>query len=370
MRIDLVTASSAPRAHCVLASVDGSPLWFESPDLDLQAAPEAFGSALMIAALAKGERLVFADACDPQWLRNADRLQPIVDGWWGYGTRRPASRSRQDAPRSTTSGTALCFSGGVDSFYSLLRFNQPIDQLLTVHGYDVKLHDHARFAMVEETTRRVASAIGARSVVIRTNLREHPAFKAAPWVQTHGGALASLGHLLTNHISRLVISSSIAFDHDEPWGSHWRIDPLWSSGRLEIVHFGAAHRRGDKLREIAHEPLVREHLRVCWENRALSGNCSHCEKCVRTRLLLASCGELDNFRGFEGTARLAADLDALAASGVRGRVYLRPLEQGGLGPELEAAVRRFVVRLEKAHRPPVRRPAITRALSWARSRLT
>ena len=51
MQIDLVTASSAPPAHRVLAFVDGSPLWFESPDLDLQAAPEAYGSALMFAAL-------------------------------------------------------------------------------------------------------------------------------------------------------------------------------------------------------------------------------------------------------------------------------------------------------------------------------
>jgi hypothetical protein len=369
MQIGRITAASTPGVHRVSADVDGLPLWFESPDLSLRASPEAFGSALMVPALAKGERLEFADACDLQWRRNIDEIQPILRDWWGYGIRQPESPSGSEMPVPIAAGTGLCFSGGVDSFSSLLRSNEPIDHLLTVHGYDVPLGDHTRFALVEETTRRVATSVGARPVVIRTNLREHPAFKAGQWERTHGGALGGLGHLLADHVGRLVISSSIAYEHPEPWGSHWQIDPLWSSSRVQIVHFGAHHGRADKLRAIVHEPLVQQHLRVCWENRTAVGNCSRCEKCVRTRVVLASCGELGRFQGFEGAATLAADVDALVPGRTRGRIYRRLLEEDCLDAELEAAVRRYVGRLDAAHQAPsARRPVLERALTWARTR--
>jgi hypothetical protein len=366
MRIEKLAATFASGVHHVSADIDGLPLWFESPDLELGPAPEAFASAMLIPALSKGESVVLEEACDAQWRTNVETLQQVVCEWWGFRIRSPRTPDRSPVGSSPAPGTALCFSGGVDSFFSLLRYPKPIDYLVTVQGFDITLDDVVRFARVEETTRNVAAEIGAKAVVIRTNLRRHRHFNECPWTRSHGGALAAVGHLLDRHVGRLVVSSSITYADDHPWGSHWRLDPLWSSSRLEMVYFGADHRRGDKLIAIAQEPLVRQHLRVCWEHRSASGNCSKCEKCIRTRLGLASCGALDFFPGFDGTASLARDVDNLKLGRARGRVYARLLERGGLDPTITQSLQRLVARVEAEQpQPPMPRGFLRRAVSRA-----
>jgi hypothetical protein len=354
MQIENLATTFASGTHRVSAEIDGLPLWFESADLELAPSPEAFASAMLIPALSKGESVVLQEPCDPQWLDNVEALQRVTREWWGYGIHRPQAPHRPTVESPRPTATALCFSGGADSFYSLLRCSTPIAYLVTVHGFDVKLDDTVRFARVEETTRKISAAIGAKSVVIRTNLRQHPRFAECAWDRSHGGALAGLGHLLHGHIGRLIVSSSVAYADDYPWGSHWKLDPLWSSSRVEIVYFGADHRRAEKVAAIAQEPLARQYLRVCWEHRDARRNCSQCEKCVRTRLVLASVGALDDFPVFDGTASLARDLDALTPKRVRGRVYTRLLaDSGSLDWKVRRALRRFVARLNAPeHRSP------------------
>ena len=59
---------------------------------------------------------------------------------------------------------------------------------------------------------------------------------------------------------------------------------------MRIKHVGEDVYRGDKLiwlmRHPEAAPLVRRHLRVCWEDPQPGMNCGHCEKCVRTRVVL------------------------------------------------------------------------------------
>jgi hypothetical protein len=366
MQIENLAATFASGAHRVSADIDGLPLWFESADLELDPSPEAFASAMVIPALSKGEPVVLREQCDPQWLTNVETLQRVTREWWGYAIHRPQAPDRPTAESPPPAATALCFSGGADSFFSLLRFARPIHYLVTVHGFDVKLDDIPRFAMVEETTRKIAAEIGAKAVVIRTNLRQHPRFTECPWDRSHGGALASVGHILDGHVGRLIVSSSIANADDSPWGSHWKLDPFWSSSRLEIVYFGGDHRRAEKVAAIAREPLARRCLRVCWEHRDARANCSKCEKCIRTRLVLAAVGALDDFPVFDGTASLARDLDALTPKRVRGRVYTRLLaDSGSLDWKVRRALRRFVARLNAPEHPSPPPNLLKRAVSRA-----
>jgi hypothetical protein len=95
-------------------------------------------------------------------------------------------------------------------------------------------------------------------------------------------------------------------------------------------------RRMEKLVEIAHEPLVQRHLRVCWENRSPTGNCSRCSKCLVTRLALADRGTLDAFATFAHTATLARDLDALVSD----HRYLGSLATLSTSPRLDPEIRR------------------------------
>lgn len=371
LRVQNIRAERAGGTHRARADVCGETLWFESADAPLAAAPEVFGCALLPAALHRGRALELEGEVSPEWLAGAGRLAEVFREWWGYPRLAPRARTRAGAGRGRAAAAALCFSGGVDSFYSLLRSGREVDVLLTVQGYDMKLGDGARAAALETSLRAVAAETGARPVFVRTNLRELRAFARAPWERAHGGALAAAGHLLAGEAGRLLISSSRPYFKHEPWGSHWLTDALWSSDGLEVVHVGAELQRSAKLREIAREPLVRRHLRVCWENLSPEGNCSRCEKCLRTRLMLADCGELENFRVFEGVETLARRLDSLPFIRRRGRAFENLLERGRLEPEVAAAVRGLLERTRASRRSPSRIAgrALRRAFAWAQRRI-
>jgi len=342
----------------VSAEVEGCPLWFESSDISLRPAPEAFGCALVPAAVEQRADLAFDAPVDPRWIAHVGALQHIWRQWWRIRQADIRPRTEERSPLVRAKGVGLCFSGGVDSFYSLLRSGFAFDHLVSVHGYDVKLSDTRRSAAAEQSLREVAAAVGAKPVTVRTNLREHPTFAGADWERSHGGALAALGHLLGDDIGILVISSSDPYHHDAPWGSHWKTDPLWSSSRIEIVHSGAGLWRNEKLQLIAGEDLVRRHLRVCWENRRPAGNCGHCEKCVRTMFVLAQAHQLEHFPVFDGAAP------------VRERIHQLPRIAPALFPDYEELLRQCTdpflaeaLRALLARSRTVRSPSVCRALA-------
>ncbi|HLS46971.1 MAG TPA: hypothetical protein VK012_00505 [Gemmatimonadales bacterium] len=346
--IGVPTIRPAGRGTRVSALVGGIEAWFESDELPLQPSPEAFASAFLIPAAAEGRQLELEAPICPVWRSGAADLLPVIGGWWGYRSEVPDGVRRVAAGPALDGKTALCFSGGVDAFYSLLRY-PGVDLLVAAHGFDIPRAETRRMAAFERSLREVAQALGIRAGVIRTNLREHPHFAGVSWERTHGGALAALGHLLSDSVSRLVISSSAARRDEHPWGSHWQTDPLWSSSRMAVEHFGEAVRRGDKLIEIADHPLVQQHLRVCWENANADVNCSRCEKCIRTELILAACGKHDDFPVFQPGATLARRVDGIAK--VPETPLLIPYRaalQSGLDPAVARAVRALLRRSRRA----------------------
>jgi hypothetical protein len=326
--------------------------WFESPDLSLEAVPEAFGSAFLLPAAARGCALAFAEPVSAVWMSGAGTLLEILERWWGYSADAPSGPLRPDHPARRpirSDRTALCFSGGVDSFYSLLRRPGGVDLIVAGQGLDIPLADSDRMAGFEASARAVARTLGIGCAIVRTNLREHPDFTHVSWERTHGGALAGIGHALGSAVDRLVISSSAARTEVHPWGSHWETDPLWGTGRLAVEHFGDSIRRGEKLAAIGNEPLVQQHLRVCWENRAGTVNCSRCEKCIRTEVVLAMYGMLDRFEVFESPATLAERIAAVRRIPVRPSMipYRRALTSG-LDREVARAVRALLLRSHRA----------------------
>jgi hypothetical protein len=354
----------------VEADAAGEPLWFESPDLPLAASAEAYGSLLLLPAAAHGRRLILPTAVDAAWLANARRALEVAQAWWGYGGRPEEVLSGltavpHEAPASTADqrALALCFSGGVDSFHTLLRGDGEVGVLVCVHGFDIPLADTRRMAAMEASLRTIAAVRGLRAVLIRSNLRQHPAFACGDWEQVHGGALAALGHLLRDSVRSLLISASYPLAFDQPWGSHWKLDPLWSSTRTRIEHVGAELWRADKLRAIMDEPLVREHLRVCWENRSEAGNCGACEKCIRTMLILDGAQRLAQYTVFPGVGELAGSIAQLN----RLKPDLRPVYASFLDTALSPPVRAAVERLlARSYRPGLGRRLRELWWSWRR----
>ncbi len=325
----------------VWLDLDGRRIWFSSPDVELVPAPEALASLLLFPALRFRRSLRLDAPLDRTWLQNAARLREIYHRWWRTPLDMPLQGAGEiDAP-APASDAACFFSGGVDSFHAVLRPSLPLQALVFVHGFDIDIDDRARADAFEPVFRRVAAERGLRAVLVRTNLRRHPFLRALSWRYVHGAAMAAVAHLLGGAFGKLCIASSIRQEEDEIWGSHWLTDPLWSSHRVRIVHHAADIHRNQKLLQIAREPILRDALRVCWEHRGAALNCSVCEKCLRTMVLLSAAGERERYTVFDHGIPLVQRLDALPGAVGHLAGTWANIRAMALPPDLAAAVERL-----------------------------
>lgn len=333
----------------VSARVGSHVLWFESDEAELAPVPEAFASALLVPSLDSGQELVFDQPLSSAWLSNCRQLLRIYKEWWGYDERMPVSPPGEVTAEGGSLKTALCFTAGVDSFYSLLRSGHKIDYLVTGVGLvDTPLGDQVRIEARQKSIREIARKTGTQAVFIRTNFLDLRFVAQTSWERAHGGVLIAFGHLLSRNVARLLVSSSYKYENSKPWGSHWRTDALGSSASMQIIHVGAEHNRYEKLWAIAEEPLVQRHLHVCWKNLAPIGNCSICEKCVRTRVQLWECGQLNNFPCFAGEESLVDDIDALAIADGEMATFRRVVSEGRGDRRILRACENLIERTERA----------------------
>ncbi len=279
------------------------------------AAEPAFATALL-PAMASGGRLELPFPLDPRLREALPDLQGAFIGIAGAGPfaprplqavrvadpGRPAGRSDVAAPR----GTGLFFSGGVDSWSTLLRRPEVTD-LIYVHGFDIPIDMPERSGRVERALRTVADKRGLRFHVVRSDMRDlHD--RAVGWEIGHGPALAAVAHLLAPTCRRVLIGSGVTYTEPVTRGSHPLVDHLWSTERCEIVNDGSHLTRAMKVREIAGSAEALAVLRVCWK-RVEEYNCGRCEKCLRTMVALEAVGGLERCATFEAPL----DLDAVSA---------------------------------------------------------
>jgi hypothetical protein len=303
----------------VEALVGDDAVWFESQS-ELELPMDAIVAAFLLPTWSRGAFLSLDGALSELLRNNLPAVATLLNEWWSVSGPLPLEPADTPPPRggilaSRRRATGLMFSGGVDAFFSLLRGTVAPDALVFVDGFDIPLTDVARRDAAHDAVCEVADALGLPVLRVATNLREHALFASVPWDLTHGGALAAVGHSLRRQLSHLIVSSSDAFADDTGggYGSHFRLDPLWSSEQLAVLFEGATHRRSQKLLAIAGEPLVRQHLRVCWEHRTRDLNCGTCEKCIRTQLILVAHDQLQHFQTFRNTvADLTSAVRALA----------------------------------------------------------
>lgn len=342
-----VTVTRKATGGRVTTVVDGEPLWFESADADLDPGAEALAGTMALAAVSARRPLRIADPVSRTWMDNVSRAQELWHEWWGYPVL-PVQAELLDHDRPRGPRAALCFTGGVDSFHSLLTRDSVPDVLVFVHGLAVTLDNEPLAAVYEPMIRTVAREVGARAVVMRTNVREHALPRGARRRHVVGGSLAAPGHLLAGEVGTLVVSSSDSMRHDsEPalfFGTHWELDPLWSSDRLTVEPYGADRTRADKLREIDDHVLVRTHLRVC--NGPSVRNCSRCDKCVLTMVLISLSSDPSRWTGFDWSEPLTARLDKLAKTSAH--ASYPEILGAGVDPDVARSIRRLLERT--AHR--------------------
>lgn len=348
-------AVTSPTHDEIRAVVDGEEIWVRAPGHRLWDAPEAWGTLLAIPAARTGSAVELPRAVDPTWLAGAQENVARMAGWWGGD---PALDLRTPPPtrwnRAQTffglgpnpaAGRALCFTGGVDSFFSLLAGDHRPTHLLFVHGYDLALDDTERRASASRSVQAVAAARGMQALEVETNLRHHHCFAQASWEHTHGAALVCIAMLLRTQVGTLVIPPSYATSRLIPWGSHPETDRRWSiPGVLAVEHGDAGPFRRERLRAVADDPLVHEHLRVCWAHLQPGINCGRCEKCVRTQIDLEYLGRREQVTTFPAEPDLPELIDGLPPLPASIVPMWRDLRNLPLRPEVVAALARILDR--------------------------
>jgi hypothetical protein len=277
-------------------------------------------------AAATGESIELSLPLDPFFLENVRGLLGTWNSWYPdlkrIDIQAPLVRASPTAGRE-----AQFFSGGVDSWFTLLRhvdstprFPQVgnVDDLITVWGFDmgrvfadggaqITIDRDDEFRQLADSTREVAARYGKHHIAVSTNLREAMSGTwrvvwGPRWRElSHGTALAAVGLLLEKRYSKLRIGSTHHFWEPFGYGSHPMTDTLFSTSATAFAHDHALYSRIDKIERIAESDYALSKLKVCYVEGGFR-NCSVCVKCHRMLLCFDILGILPKATTFNATA--------------------------------------------------------------------
>lgn len=218
-----------------------------------------------------------------QWSGSKGPIQHVGD----FTSTRPSSKSDRSP--------AVFFSGGVDSYFTLLNLPETALTLLSIEHAEPDQDSIANaFSRLTDLQNSRVDKMHDQNIKVVTNMMvAHPRILDQWALRLHGPFYAACALLVSDSISSAAISSTFEYGHLKPWGSHPALDPLWSSTSTQIKHFGADHSRAEKTELVARSTAARASLSVCERGRYADGsrlNCSQCTKCSRTMLTLDALG--------------------------------------------------------------------------------
>lgn len=301
-------------------------------------------TTLLVPAIACGSDLSIPAPVSPDLLANTAALQTVFASWLEVQpviVDATATRTAGHKPASVAS----FFSGGVDSFYTVLRHIDEIDTLIFLRGFEIPASKPRLAATVSDRMRSIAAELGKDLIEVDIEGRafiDH----LVDWNLYFGMLLISTAHLLAGHVGTVLLPASLGLRDLAPCGSHPLTDPLWSSSSVEIVHDGVETDRAEKIQYIAESEIAMRNLRVCWENPNEEYNCGRCRKCLMTMAGLHAVGALGRCASLPDTV----DADALEAILILNdltlalaRYYLAALERADdPDPRLITALRRMI----------------------------
>ena len=201
-----------------------------------------------------------------------------------------ANKISKDINYTKKRKTISCFTGGVDAFYTLIKNNKKINDLLYVWGFDIPLTEEKFFNKVKKHLSSVAKKFNKDIIFVKTNLGFEVTNKYASWGNfCYGPAIASVLLLMSENYNYCYMPSCNDYSVLVPRGSHIIINYLWNCDGLKFIYDGAEASRIEKVDFISDNDEVRKNLRVCYSSND-KYNCCKCEKCIRT---MASLEALD-----------------------------------------------------------------------------
>ncbi len=356
--------------------------WFDAPDefaADLTTSGNPWLTCLLPVAIELGEPLRLCRPVDPLALDFAHERMEVWRWWNPVHAPVPVEADVAVASRAGRGRVMSLFSGGVDSFYTVLTPRAaPIDDLLLIHGaFDLMHAKPESFDRVHATLRRAADALGMALIPAATNLLRTRLGSSDLAGMSQGSMMAAVPLALERRFARILIPASVDLDWSEPWGSHPITDAMLSTSATAVVEDGVPVRRIDKTELVARSDVALAALRVCLFT-GNETNCMRCEKCLRVAIALDAMGVLDRAPAFAARRLDLRTVERMSLGDPHSRLYYRELipfcrEHGR--PEFATAIARALrrARLHDPFRPLVRRarrsPVIGPAVRWLESRV-
>ncbi len=290
----------------VVLGADCHEVWYQVAEGPLARGAETFLAAALTPAMKVGGGLHLTGTVSPRLSASIPKIQDIFHTWYPDFKKVAVDVETKRVQLSPSArGVGCFFSGGVDSFYTLLKHKEEITKLIFVHGFDIRLDDIPLRAKVSQVLREVAFEFRKPLIEVETNVRAF-SDRYVGWEEYHGSALASVALLLSPHFRKVYIAATTSYLTLFPWGSHPLLDPLWSTDDMEIVHDGCEAIRIEKVAHISSCDIALKSLRPCWLNPGGAYNCGQCVKCIRTMTALRAVGVLNRCTTFAHTLDLKA----------------------------------------------------------------
>jgi hypothetical protein len=229
-------------------------------------------------------------AVSPHLLSAVPKIQNLLT-LWDEKLFRPvpvSAEAREVGEEARPSAVACFFSGGVDSFYTLLERQEEITHLIHM---ELPLADTSVQEQLFRGVREVARQMGKVLIRVDTNLMSFGKSARVSWKYYHGSRIASVGLLFQHLFCKVLIPATFDQGNLFPWGTHPQLDPLWSTELVEFEHHGVEVTRPKKVAAISNSDMAMQWLRVCFKDPH-AYNCGRCEKCLRTMIALQASGAL------------------------------------------------------------------------------
>lgn len=275
-------------------------IWYRASRGPLTARADAFLVAALLPAMKLGADIHVEQPVARHLLRHVDHIQSLACVWWdGYQRVKVQATPREITAIDPQRGVGCFFSGGVDSFHTVLTRSAEISDLIFVHGLDIPLEDTARRLQTAHAIKQAAHELGKPLVEVETNVRAllDP---YTDWARhSDGAAMASIAHVLSAQLQLFLLSAGYAYSRKATvYGTNPLLLQLWATPEIEIDKAGRDFTRTQKIVYLADNEIAMRWLRVCWEHLNTDYNCGQCSKCMGTMLPLQIIGALDRCRTF------------------------------------------------------------------------